>query len=35
MSEMMIFRNLEFGAIRTKRNKQGEPMFCARMCAKR
>ena len=27
---MMIFRNLEFGAIRTKRNKQGEPMFCAK-----
>jgi prophage antirepressor-like protein len=30
MSEMMTFRNLEFGAIRTKSNKQGEPMFCAK-----
>ena len=27
---MMTFRNLEFGAIRTKSNKQGEPMFCAK-----
>ena len=26
----MTFRNLEFGAIRTKSNKQGEPMFCAK-----
>ena len=30
MSEMMTFRNLEFGAIRTKSNKQSEPMFCAK-----
>lgn len=26
----MIFRNVEFGAIRTMSNEQGEPMFCAR-----
>ena len=26
---MMIFRNVEFGAIRTYSNEQGEPMFCA------
>ena len=30
MNEMMTFRNLEFGAIRTMSNKQGEPMFCAK-----
>ena len=30
MNEMMTFRNVEFGAIRTKSNKQGEPMFCAK-----
>ncbi len=29
MNEMMIFRNVEFGAIRTYSNEQGEPMFCA------
>ena len=27
---MMIFRNVEFGAIRTMSNEQGEPMFCAK-----
>ena len=26
----MTFRNVEFGAIRTMSNEQGEPMFCAR-----
>ena len=26
----MIFRNVEFGAIRTMSNEQGEPMFCAK-----
>ena len=30
MNGMMIFRNVEFGAIRTMSNEQGEPMFCAR-----
>ena len=30
MNKMMTFRNLEFGAIRTISNEQGEPMFCAR-----
>jgi prophage antirepressor-like protein len=30
MNEMMTFRNVEFGAIRTKSNGQGEPMFCAK-----
>ena len=30
MNEMMTFRNVEFGAIRTMSNEQGEPMFCAR-----
>ena len=30
MNEMMTFRNLEFGAIRTMSNEQGEPMFCAK-----
>ena len=29
MNEMMTFRNLEFGAIRTMSNEQGEAMFCA------
>ena len=28
MNGMMIFRNVEFGAIRTMSNEQGEPMFC-------
>lgn len=27
---MMTFRNVEFGAIRTMSNEQGEPMFCAK-----
>ena len=27
---MMTFRNLEFGAIRTMSNEQGEPIFCAK-----
>ena len=27
---MMIFRNVEFGTIRTISNEQGEPMFCAK-----
>ena len=27
---MMIFRNVEFGTIRTMSNEQGEPMFCAK-----
>ena len=30
MNEMMTFRNLEFGAIRTMSNEQGEVMFCAK-----
>jgi prophage antirepressor-like protein len=30
MNEMMTFRNLEFGAIRTMSNEQGEPIFCAK-----
>ena len=30
MNEMMIFRNVEFGTIRTMSNEQGEPMFCAK-----
>ena len=30
MNEMMTFRNLEFGAIRTMSNEQGEAMFCAK-----
>ena len=30
MNEMITFRNLEFGAIRTMSNEQGEPMFCAK-----
>ena len=28
MNEIQIFRNQEFGAIRTMSNEQGEPMFC-------
>ena len=28
MNEIQIFRNQEFGAIRTLSNEQGEPMFC-------
>ena len=30
MNEIQIFQNQEFGAIRTLRNEQGEPMFCAK-----
>ena len=30
MNGMMIFRNVEFGAIRTMSSPQGEPMFCAK-----
>ena len=30
MNKMMTFRNLEFGAIRTISNEQGEPMFCGK-----
>ena len=30
MNGMMIFRNVEFGVIRTMSNEQGEPMFCAK-----
>ena len=30
MNKMMTFRNLEFGAIRTMSNEQGEPIFCAK-----
>ena len=30
MNEMMTFRNLEFGAIRTMSNERGEAMFCAK-----
>ena len=30
MNGMMIFRNVEFGAIRTMSTEQGEPMFCAK-----
>ena len=30
MNEVMIFRNVEFGTIRTMSNEQGEPMFCAK-----
>lgn len=30
MNEMMIFRNVEFGAIRTMSNERGEAMFCAK-----
>ena len=28
MNEIQIFQNVEFGAIRTMSNEQGEPMFC-------
>ena len=30
MSEIQIFKNQEFGAIRTMSNEQGEPFFCAK-----
>ena len=30
MNEIKIFKNQEFGAIRTMSNEQGEPMFCAK-----
>ena len=30
MNGMMIFRNAEFGTIRTMSNPQGEPVFCAK-----
>ena len=30
MNEIMIFKNVEFGTIRTMSNEQGEPMFCAK-----
>lgn len=30
MDGILIFRNQEFGAIRTMCNEQGEPMFCAK-----
>ena len=30
MNEMMIFQNVEFGAIRTMSNEQGEALFCAK-----
>ena len=30
MNNMMTFRNLEFGAIRTISSEQGEPMFCGK-----
>ena len=30
MNEIQIFQNVEFGAIRTLSNEQGEPMFCAK-----
>ena len=30
MNEFKIFKNVEFGAIRTMSNEQGEPMFCAK-----
>ena len=30
MNEIQIFQNVEFGAIRTMSNEQGEPMFCAK-----
>jgi prophage antirepressor-like protein len=30
MNGIQIFRNQEFGAIRTMSNEQGEPMFCAK-----
>ena len=30
MNGIQIFRNQEFGAIRTMSNEQGEPIFCAK-----
>ena len=30
MNEIQIFQNVEFGAIRTMSNEQGEPLFCAK-----
>ncbi|MBQ3191659.1 MAG: Bro-N domain-containing protein, partial [Bacteroides sp] len=30
MNEITIFQNQEFGAIRTIRGEQGEPLFCAK-----
>ena len=30
MNEIQIFQNIEFGAIRTMSNEQGEPLFCAK-----
>ena len=30
MNEIQIFQNQEFGAIRTMKNEQGEPLFCAK-----
>ena len=30
MNEIQIFQNVEFGAIRTMSNEQGEPMFCGK-----
>ena len=30
MNEITIFQNQEFGAIRTMKNEQGEPMFCGK-----
>ena len=30
MNGIQIFKNQEFGAIRTMSNEQGEPMFCAK-----
>ena len=30
MNQIQIFKNHEFGAIRTLTNEQGEPMFCAK-----
>ena len=30
MNEIMTFRSVEFGAIRTMSNEQGAPIFCAK-----
>jgi len=30
MNKIQIFQNQEFGAIRTMKNEQGEPLFCAK-----
>ena len=30
MNEIQIFQNVEFGAIRTMSNEQGDVMFCAK-----